>query len=130
MRSTSDRASSSTASTSGNASLARAAAAFTGCLQPTGDASDRLAVAILLCLLAGSPSWLVAARIVPITGVGFGSCFLGAASTIMPLAKPEERAGLLPAYYIRKYLAFSPRSAPVFSRGPSGLRRRPMSMCS
>ncbi len=42
-----------------------------------------------------------------IAGLGFGSSFLGAVSTIMPLAKPEERAGLLSAYYVQSYLAFS-----------------------
>ena len=42
-----------------------------------------------------------------IAGTGFGACFLGAVSTIMPLAKPEERAGLLSAYYVQSYLAFS-----------------------
>lgn len=42
-----------------------------------------------------------------IAGAGFGTCFLGAVSTIMPLARPEERAGLLSAYYVQSYLAFS-----------------------
>lgn len=63
----------------------------------------------LLVLTAGTHSGLVALLFsgTIITGVGFGSCFLGAVSTIMPLAKPEERAGLLSAYYIQSYLAFS-----------------------
>ncbi len=41
------------------------------------------------------------------TGAGFGTNFLGAIGAIMPLAKPEERAGLLSAFYIQSYLAFS-----------------------
>ncbi len=63
----------------------------------------------LLIVTAGTHSGLVALLFsgTIITGVGFGSCFLGAVSTIMPLAKPEERAGLLSAYYIQSYLAFS-----------------------
>ncbi len=35
---------------------------------------------------------------------GFG---LGAARTILPLAAPDERAGLLAAFYVQSYLAFS-----------------------
>ncbi|MBY5784402.1 MFS transporter [Rhizobium leguminosarum] len=41
------------------------------------------------------------------TGVGFGTNFLGSIGTIMPLAKPDERAGLLSAFYVQSYLAFS-----------------------
>ncbi|MBY5409915.1 MFS transporter [Rhizobium leguminosarum] len=41
------------------------------------------------------------------TGAGFGTNFLGSIGTIMPLAKPDERAGLLSAFYIQSYLAFS-----------------------
>ncbi|MDL2399229.1 MFS transporter [Rhizobium mayense] len=42
-----------------------------------------------------------------IAGSGFGANFLGAVRSIMPLAKPDERAGLLSAFYIQSYLAFS-----------------------
>jgi hypothetical protein len=41
------------------------------------------------------------------TGVGFGTNFLGSIGTIMPLAKADERAGLLSAFYVQSYLAFS-----------------------
>lgn len=63
----------------------------------------------LLIVMAGIHSGLVALLFTGtvIAGLGFGSCFLGAVSTIMPLAKPEERAGLLSAYYVQSYLAFS-----------------------
>lgn len=33
-----------------------------------------------------------------ITGVGFGTAFMGAIRTVMPLALPEERAGLMAAF--------------------------------
>ncbi|AVA20276.1 MULTISPECIES: MFS transporter [unclassified Rhizobium] len=42
-----------------------------------------------------------------IAGTGFGANFLGAVRSIMPLAKADERAGLLSAFYIQSYLAFS-----------------------
>lgn len=42
-----------------------------------------------------------------LTGAGFGTSFLGIMGSIMPLAKAEERAGLLSAFYIQSYLAFS-----------------------
>lgn len=42
-----------------------------------------------------------------VAGAGFGATFLGTVRSIMPLAKPDERAGLLSAYYIQSYLAFS-----------------------
>lgn len=42
-----------------------------------------------------------------ITGVGFGTAFMGAIRTVMPLALPEERAGLMAAFFVESYLAFS-----------------------
>jgi len=54
--------------------------------------------------LASVPLLLVGTLL---TGAGFGTNFLGSIGTIMPLAKPEERAGLLSAFYIQSYLAFS-----------------------
>jgi len=42
-----------------------------------------------------------------ITGSGFGAGFLGALRSIMPLALPHERAGLMSAFYVLSYLAFS-----------------------
>jgi MFS family permease len=42
-----------------------------------------------------------------ITGVGFGAAFSGALRTVLPLAHPDERAGLLSAFYVQSYLAFS-----------------------
>jgi MFS family permease len=42
-----------------------------------------------------------------VSGMGFGSAFSGTLRTVMPLAKPDERAGLLSAYFVEGYLAFS-----------------------
>ncbi|MEH3023048.1 MAG: MFS transporter [Pseudomonas oryzihabitans] len=41
-----------------------------------------------------------------IAGVGFGSGFLGATRSLLPLAEPSQRAGLLAAFYVLSYLAF------------------------
>ncbi|MDQ7912665.1 MFS transporter [Pseudomonas sp. 102515] len=41
-----------------------------------------------------------------VTGVGFGSGFLGATRSLLPLAEPAQRAGLLAAFYVLSYLAF------------------------
>ena len=41
-----------------------------------------------------------------VTGVGFGSGFLGATRSLLPLAQPAQRAGLLAAFYVLSYLAF------------------------
>lgn len=42
-----------------------------------------------------------------VTGVGFGACFSGALRTVLPLAHPDERAGLLSTFYVQSYLAFA-----------------------
>jgi hypothetical protein len=42
-----------------------------------------------------------------VSGIGFGAAFSGSIRTIMPLAEAHERAGLLSAFYIEGYLAFS-----------------------
>jgi MFS family permease len=42
-----------------------------------------------------------------VSGFGFGAAFSGMMGTVMPLAKADERAGLLSAFYIEGYLAFS-----------------------
>lgn len=40
-------------------------------------------------------------------GFGMGSSFFGASRKVMPLAEMHERAGLLAAFYVESYLAFS-----------------------
>ena len=42
-----------------------------------------------------------------VSGLGFGSVFSGTLGTVMPLARPDERASLLSAYFVVGYLAFS-----------------------
>jgi len=41
------------------------------------------------------------------SGAGLGAVFFGASRTILPLAGPRERAGLLAAFYVQCYLAFA-----------------------
>lgn len=54
--------------------------------------------------LSSAPLLVVATLIV---GVGFGANFTGTVRTLMPLAAPDERAGLLATFYIECYLAAS-----------------------
>lgn len=42
-----------------------------------------------------------------VAGTGFGAAFSGAVASVMPLAAAGERAGLLSAFYVECYLAFS-----------------------
>jgi MFS family permease len=42
-----------------------------------------------------------------ISGAGFGSNFLGIMRALLPTAAPDQRAGLLSAFYVQSYLAFS-----------------------
>ncbi len=42
-----------------------------------------------------------------IAGIGFGAAFSGTMRTVLPLAKTDERAGLLAAFYVEGYLSFS-----------------------
>ncbi len=52
---------------------------------------------------AGYPVVLVLGSVT--AGVGFGAGFLGAVRRLMPLAAPNERAGLMAAFYVESYLA-------------------------
>jgi hypothetical protein len=42
-----------------------------------------------------------------IAGAGFGATFSGTLRALLPTAEPHQRAGLLAAYYVQSYLAFS-----------------------
>jgi hypothetical protein len=42
-----------------------------------------------------------------VSGVGFGAAFSGAMRTMLPLAKTDERAELLAAFYVEGCLSFS-----------------------
>jgi MFS family permease len=41
------------------------------------------------------------------SGIGFGAALSGTMRTVLPLAKTDERAGLLAAFYVEGYLSFS-----------------------
>lgn len=49
-----------------------------------------------------------------LAGTGFGTGFQGAMRSVMPLAGSDERAGLMAAFYVLSYLAFS---LPAISAG-------------
>ena len=63
----------------------------------------------MIITLAGVQSQLVSVMLVGtvVSGMGFGSVFSGTLRTVMPLARPDERASLLSAYFVEGYLAFS-----------------------
>jgi MFS family permease len=42
-----------------------------------------------------------------VAGTGFGAAFSGTMRTVLPLAKTDERAGLISAFYVEGYLSFS-----------------------
>ena len=42
-----------------------------------------------------------------IAGAGFGATFSGTLRALLPTAEPHQRAGLLSAFYVQSYLAFS-----------------------
>lgn len=60
---------------------------------------------ILLGANDGVASFLLSGSV--IAGFGFGATFLGAVRSVLPLAEPHERAGLMGAFYIECYLANS-----------------------
>jgi hypothetical protein len=50
--------------------------------------------------------WLMLVGTV-ISGIGFGATFSGTMRTVLPLARTDERAELLAAFYVVGYLSFS-----------------------
>lgn len=64
-----------------------------------------IGVALILTAVhtASLPLFFIATLI---AGSGFGSGFLGALRSVVPLALPHERAGLMSAFYVLSYLAF------------------------
>ena len=42
-----------------------------------------------------------------VAGAGFGAAFSGSVRSLVPLAQPHERAGLMAGFYVASYLAFS-----------------------
>lgn len=66
-----------------------------------------LAVGIALILVAvHSASLALFFFATLVAGSGFGAGFLGALRSVVPLALPHERAGLMSAFYVLSYLAF------------------------
>lgn len=65
-----------------------------------------LGVAITLAGVHAQLVWLMLAGTV-VSGSGFGAAFSGSMRTVLPLAKADERAGLLSAFYVEGYLSFS-----------------------
>ena len=59
---------------------------------------------IVTAVLAGSLALMVAGLVVG--GVGFGAAFSGSLRLIMPLAGPQQRAGIVSAVYVVAYIAF------------------------
>lgn len=70
----------------------------------TGGASGAVGTAVILGgVYLGSPAVLMAGAFV--AGIGFGAGFLGATRSIVSKVRPEERAGLMSAFYFESYLA-------------------------
>jgi MFS family permease len=57
---------------------------------------------VLVAVGAGSPAWFFVGT--AIAGAGFGSGFQGGIRTVMPLAAPHERSGVLSLLYVVSYL--------------------------
>jgi MFS family permease len=65
-----------------------------------------IGVAVTLAGVHEQVVWLMLLGTV-VAGVGFGAAFSGTMRTVLPLAKTDERAGLISAFYVEGYLAFS-----------------------
>ncbi|MGY2400600.1 MFS transporter [Pseudomonas sp. SDO5271_S396] len=64
-----------------------------------------MGVALLLIAVQSASLWLFFAASV-VAGFGFGGGFMGSIRSIVGLALPHERAGLMSAFYVLSYLAF------------------------
>lgn len=72
----------------------------------TGGLAISLGTAVILGgAYLGSPAVLMAGAI--LSGIGFGAGFLGATRSIVARVTPQERAGLMAAFYFESYLANS-----------------------
>jgi MFS family permease len=70
-----------------------------------GTSSLPVGVALILLAVhsASLPLFFIGTLV---AGCGFGASFLGSLRSVVPLALPHERAGLMSAYYVLSYLAF------------------------
>jgi MFS family permease len=72
----------------------------------TGTSSLALGVAVsMIGIQQQQVAALLAGTV--IAGAGFGSTFSGTLRVLLPTAEPHQRAGLLSAFYLQSYLAFS-----------------------
>jgi hypothetical protein len=65
-----------------------------------------IGVAVTLVGVHAQLVWLMLLGTV-VAGLGFGAAFSGTMRAVLPLAKTDERAGLLSAFYVEGYLSFS-----------------------
>ena len=65
-----------------------------------------LGVAVTLAGVRAQLMWLMLVGTI-VAGIGFGAAFAGTMRSVLPLAKSDERAGLLAAFYVEGYLSFS-----------------------
>lgn len=72
----------------------------------SGTAVLAAGVAVTLSGMREQLVWLMLVGTL-VAGVGFGAAFSATLRTVLPLAKTEERAGLLAAFYVIGYLSFS-----------------------
>jgi MFS family permease len=61
-------------------------------------------IGVVTGVLAGSLALMITGLV--ITGIGFGAAFSGSLRLIMPLAGPQQRAGIVAAIYVVAYIAF------------------------
>lgn len=61
-------------------------------------------IGVVTGVLAGSLALMITGLV--ITGIGFGAAFSGSLRLIMPLAGPQQRAGIVSAIYVVAYIAF------------------------
>lgn len=83
-----------------------------------------LLAGLLLTLwgIAGLSTWAFFAGTV-VAGAGFGAGFNGSLRSLVSLASPEERGGLMSGFFVLSYLAFSlPAIAAGFAVGRFGLQ--------
>ncbi|MBV6826904.1 MFS transporter [Pseudomonas sp. PD9R] len=72
---------------------------------PLGASLLAVGVMLILTGVHSASLWLFFAGTL-VAGCGFGAGFLGALRSLVPLALPHERAGLMSAFYVLSYLAF------------------------
>ncbi len=91
---------------SGAISVLLLRSAAPGRIMSGGIVALAVGVAITLAGVREQLVWLMLVGTV-ISGIGFGAAFSGTMRTVLPLAKTDERAGLLAAFYVEGYLSFS-----------------------